>query len=150
VPPATVPPATVPPATVPPATVPLDVPVGGAAHEPNNGSIVAVAAVQPHKPAGIRNQVVTAVPALLKVPPTRTAPKPPVTVVSAASAYPLIIVAIAQTYSPPAVVVPLSKSERADVTSEHAVKNYTAKAQKHKNHDKADKAGKADKAHSHD
>jgi hypothetical protein len=149
IPPETIPPETIPPETIPPVTVPpvttspdtpsLDVPAGGAADQPNIRSAVEAAAVHPQTPAGIRNQGVTAVSAVLNVPSARTASKPRVTVVSVASAFPLPIVAIVPPRTP-VVVVPASKSERADGKSEHAARNHAAKAPKHKrDHAKAPK-----------
>ena len=140
IPPETIPPVAVPPVTTSPANPPLDIPAGGAAHQPN-GSAVEAAAVHPQTPAGVRNRGLTALSAVLNVPSARAVAKPPITVVSAASAYPLTIVAIARPYTPPAVVVPVSQSERADSTSDSSAKNHSAKAQKHKrDHAKAAKA----------
>jgi hypothetical protein len=141
IPPATIPPATIPPATIPPATPSLDVPVGGAADQPNTGSVVAASVVQAQTPAGVRNQGVTAVSAVLNVPPARAVAKPLVTVVvSVASAYPLAVVALAPQQTPTAVVEHVSKSEHADGKSEHAARNHTAKAPKHnRDHAKAAK-----------
>jgi hypothetical protein len=139
--PITIPPETIPPETTSSATPSLDLPVGGAANQPNIGSVVAVAAIQPQAAAGIRSQGVNAVSAVLKVPSARTASKTRVTVVSVASAYPLAIVAIAPPHTPPAVVGPAPKSERADGKSKHAAKHHPAKAPKHKrDHAKAAKA----------
>ena len=89
------------------------------------------AALHPQTQAGIRTQGVTAVSAVLNVPSVRTTPKPLVNVVSVASAYPFAIVAIVPPSTPPAVVVPVSKSERADRASERAAKHHSAKAKKH-------------------
>jgi len=55
-----------------------------------------------------------------------------VNVVAVASAYPFAIVAIVPPSTAPAVAVPVSKSERADGTSQRAAKHHSAKAQKHK------------------
>jgi hypothetical protein len=126
-------PITIPPETIPPETPSRDVPVGGAADQPNIGSVVAAAVVHAQTPAGVRNQGVTAVSAVLNVPSARVMAKPLMTVVvSVASAYPLAIVALAPQHTPPAVVVPVSKAERSDGKSEHAARNHTAKAPKHK------------------
>ena len=135
IPPAAVPPVAVPPAAVPPVAAPpdspsVDVPAGGAAHQPTNGSVVEAAALHPQTQAGIRTQGVTAVSAVLNVPSVRTTPKPLVNVVSVASAYPFAIVIVPPS-TPPAVVVPVSKSERADRASERAAKHHSAKAKKH-------------------
>jgi len=135
-------PITVPPVTTSSDTPSLDVPAGGATDQSNIRSAVEAAAVHAQTPAGVRNQGVTAVSAVLNVPSARTASKPLVTVVvSVASAYPLAIVALAPQDTPTAAVVPVSKSERADGKSEHAARNHTAKAPKHKlAHAKAAKA----------
>jgi hypothetical protein len=134
-------PITIPPATTSSDTPSLDVPAGGAAAHPSTRSAVEAAAVHAQTPAGVRNQGGTAVSAVLNVPSARTASKPRVTVVSVASAFPLAIVAILPPHTPPAVVVPVSKSERADGTSKHAAKDHTSKTPKHKRaHDKAAKA----------
>lgn len=140
------------PITVPPVTTSSDTPssdtpspsaaAGDATDQSNIRSAVEAAAVHAQTPAGVRNQGVTAVSAVLNVPSARTASKPLVTVVvSVASAYPLAIVALAPQDTPTAVVVPVSKSERAAGKSEHAARNHTAKAPKHKlAHAKAAKA----------
>jgi hypothetical protein len=139
------------PITVPPVTTSSDTPssdtpspsaaAGDATDQSNIRSAVEAAAVHAQTPAGVRNQGVTAVSAVLNVPSARTVSKPRVTVVSVASAYPLAIVTLAPQDTPTAVVVPVSKSERAHGKSEHAARNHTAKAPKHKlAHAKAAKA----------
>lgn len=135
-------PITVPPVTTSSDTPSLDVPAGGATDQSNIRSAVEAAAVHAQTPAGVRNQGVTAVSAVLNVPSARAVAKPLVTVVvSVASAYPLAFVALAPQDTPTAAVVPVSKSERADGKSEHAARNHTAKAPKHKlAHAKAAKA----------
>jgi hypothetical protein len=136
--PITIPPETTSPETTSPETPSLDVPAGGAAGQATIRSAVEAAAVHAQTPVGVRNRGVTAVSAVLNVPSVRTASKPRVIVVSVASAFPLAIVRPA---TPPAVVVPVSESERADGTSKHAAKNHAAKAPKHKrDHGKAAKA----------
>ena len=135
VPPAAVPPAAVPPVAAPPdspssGSPSVDVPAGGAAHQPTSGSVVEAAALHPQTQAGTRGQGVTAVSAVLNVPSVRTTSKPLVNVVSVASAYPFAIVIVPPS-TPPAVVVPVSKSERADRASERAAKHHSAKAKKH-------------------
>lgn len=122
----------VPPVTVPPGSPSVDVPAGGAAHQPTNGSAVEAAALHTQTQSGTRNQGITAVSAMLNVPSVRTTSKPMVNVVSVASAYPFAIVAIVPPSTAPAVAVPVSKSERADKTSERTAKHHSAKAQKHK------------------
>ena len=131
IPSAAVPAVAVPPVTVPPGSPSVDVPAGGAAHQPTNGSVVEAAALHPQTP-GIRTQGVTAVSAVLNMPSVRTTPKPLVNVVSVASAYPFAIVAIVPPSTAPAVSVPVSKPELVDGTSERGAKHHSAKAQKHK------------------